>query len=56
MGQEPGENVDGSFSKARAFAAKPLFERLLADVDTVQQISSVECGGLFEVSQSASSR
>jgi len=47
--------VDGSFSKTRPFAAKPLLEGLLADVDTIQQISNVECRGLVEISRSASS-
>src|SRR5262245_62614782 len=53
MLQQPGEDVYGSFPKARPLAAKPLFERLLADIETIQQISSVECRGLFEISRSA---
>src|SRR5262245_60370445 len=53
MLQQRGENVDGSFPKARPFAAKPLFERLLADVEAIQQISSVECSRLFEIPRSA---
>jgi hypothetical protein len=54
MLQQSGENVDGSFPKARPFTAKPLVERLLSDVETIQQISNVEYGGLFEISRSAS--
>src|SRR5262249_42160321 len=54
MWQEPGEDVDSRFPKTPPFTAKPLLEGLLADVDTVQQISNVKCSGLFEISGSSS--
>jgi len=54
MRHEPRQDVDGSFAKARPFTTEPLLEGLLTDVDTVQQISDIECSGLFEVIQSVS--
>jgi hypothetical protein len=49
MRHEPDQHVDSSFPKACPLTAKPLLEGLLADVDTIQQISNVEGSGLFEI-------
>src|SRR5262249_25563532 len=49
MGYEPGEHADGTFPKACPFTTKPLLERVLADVETIQQIADVESRGLLEI-------
>ena len=54
MGHQPGEHVDGTFPKACPFTTKPLLEGLLADIETIQQISDVEGSGLLEVPRSVS--
>ena len=48
MRYEAGQDIDGHFAKACPFATKPVLERLLTDVDTIQKISDVKGGGLFE--------
>ena len=48
MRHESGQDVDGCLPKACPFTTKPLLEELLVDVKTIQQISNIEGGGLFE--------
>jgi hypothetical protein len=48
MRDEPDQDIDGRFTKARPFTPKPFLERLLAHVDARQKISNVQGGGLFE--------
>jgi hypothetical protein len=49
MRHQPAKHVDGSFPKACPFSIEPLLEGVLADIETIQQISEVEGRGLFEV-------
>jgi hypothetical protein len=54
MGHQPGEHVDGTFPKACPFTTKPFLEGVLADIETIQQISNVEGSGLLEIPRSVS--
>src|SRR5215475_9663970 len=49
MGHQPAQHVDGNFPKARSLSTKPLLEEVLADIETIQEISDVESGGQLEV-------
>src|SRR5262249_10347510 len=49
MRHQAGKHVDGSLPKACPFSTEPLLEGVLADIETIQQISDVEGSGLFEV-------
>src|SRR5262245_24142822 len=54
MRHEPGQDVNGHLAEACALGAEPFLERLLADFEAIQQVPSVENGGLLEIPRRAS--